>query len=65
MSDWEVQASDQERDIRTRLQLLDPPDYVCRVSITYRDDDIPLYVGQSLEYLSLIHISEPTRLALI
>eukprot|EP00969_Alexandrium_andersonii_P120061 5307962-Alexandrium_andersonii.AAC.1 len=35
MSDWEAQAAAEERDIRVRLQLLDPPEYVCGVALTY------------------------------
>eukprot|EP00969_Alexandrium_andersonii_P311851 13779826-Alexandrium_andersonii.AAC.1 len=50
MSDWEAQAAAEECDIRARLQLLDPPEYVCGVAYTYREAGMQLIVGQSLEY---------------
>eukprot|EP00969_Alexandrium_andersonii_P268677 11873086-Alexandrium_andersonii.AAC.1 len=50
MSDWEVRAAAEECAIRTRLQLLEPPEYVCGVAYTYREAGMRLIVGQSLEY---------------
>eukprot|EP00969_Alexandrium_andersonii_P144175 6375163-Alexandrium_andersonii.AAC.1 len=47
---WESQAAAEERAIRDRLQLLEPPELVCRVAFTYSDAGLPLVVGQSLEY---------------
>eukprot|EP00969_Alexandrium_andersonii_P361105 15456848-Alexandrium_andersonii.AAC.1 len=50
MEQWESDCLQEEYAIRAQLQVMPPPERVCRAALQYRDKGVPLHVGQSLQW---------------